>query len=116
MGSLSVPVTAAPPPMPQLSYLQYDDKNETLLRELLTHDGNEGRAVHGQVTKKQKVLTNIVPIVSCCAGGCYDNDYFMLCDLGRVTKSSCVWSSCLSKRSMMSLPPTLKSCRRDKKR
>lgn len=111
MGSLLVPLT----PHASLSYLQDDDKNETHLRELLTHDVNEGRAVHRQVAEQQKVLTIIVRIVSCCAGRCYNDDYFMLCDLGRVTKSSCVWTSHLSKGSMVSLPPTLKSCRRDKK-
>lgn len=99
-----IPVSALNPlpPMPQLSYLQSNDKNETHLRELLTHDDNEGRTVDRQVTKKQKVLTIIVMVVSCCACCCYDDDYFMLCDLGHVTKSSCVWSSHLSKGSTIS--------------
>lgn len=37
--------------MPQSSYLQYDVRNKTYLRELLTHNDNAGRAVSRQVAK-----------------------------------------------------------------
>lgn len=84
---------------------------------MLTHHDNAGRAAGRQVTRNQKVLTLIVRTVSfSCGGCCYDDDYFMLRDLGHVTKSFCVWSSHLSKGSMMSFPPTLKSHTRDKKK
>lgn len=76
---------------------------------------NAGRAAGRQVTRNHKVWTLIVRIVSFCGGGC-SQDYFVLRDLGHVTKSLCVWSSHLSKGSMMSFPPTLKSCRKDQKK
>lgn len=100
--------------MPQLSYLKYDDKNETFLRQLLTQ--NDNTVACRQVTRNQKVLAMIVMILSFCCGGCCYDDYFMLCALGHVTKSFCVWSSHLSKGSMMSFPPTLESTDGTKKK